>query len=61
MDEIILQFSAYYGFAKGEAFQDAADAGAAAMPDVDLDEWRGRALEAPWGVEPVVPFPAPTA
>ena len=26
MDEIVLQFSAYYGFAKGEAFQDAAEA-----------------------------------
>ena len=60
MDEIVLQFSAYYGFAKGEAFQDAAEAGLATMPDIDLDEWRRRAHDAPWGVAPVVPFPAPT-
>ena len=60
MDEIVLQFSAYYGFAKGEAFQDAAEAGQATMPDIDLDEWRRRAHDAPWGVAPVVPFPAPT-
>ena len=31
MDEIVLHFSAYYGFAKGEAFQEAADAGQATM------------------------------
>ncbi len=57
MDEIVLQFSAYYGFAKGEAFQDAAEAAMASMPDVDLDEWRREALAAPFGVAPVVPFP----
>jgi 4-carboxymuconolactone decarboxylase len=60
MDEIVLQFSAYYGFAKGEAFQDAAEAAMASMPSIDLDEWRREALAAPWGVEPVVPFPTTT-
>ena len=60
MDEIVLQFSAYYGFAKGEAFQEAADAGWAAMPDVDLDAWRRQALATPFDVAPVVPFTMPT-
>src|SRR5436305_1730340 len=32
MDEIVLQFSAYYGFPKGEALRDAADAAFAEMP-----------------------------
>ena len=60
MDEIVLQFSAYYGFAKGEAFQEAADAGWADMPSVDLDAWRREALDTPWEVAPVVPFQMPT-
>jgi 4-carboxymuconolactone decarboxylase len=59
MDEIILQFSAYYGFAKGEAFQEAADAAMLTMPEIDLEQWRREALAAPWGVAPVVPFPVP--
>jgi 4-carboxymuconolactone decarboxylase len=59
MNEIVLQFSAYYGFAKGEAFEDAAEAAWATMPDADLDEWRRRAQQAPFSVAPVVPFPAP--
>ncbi|MGP0031280.1 MAG: carboxymuconolactone decarboxylase family protein [Acidimicrobiales bacterium] len=58
MDEIVLQFSAYYGFAKGEAFQDAADRAVAFMPHVDLDQWRREAHADPWGVAPVVPFSA---
>jgi len=33
MDEIVLQFSAYYGFAKGEALSDAAEAAWATMPE----------------------------
>jgi 4-carboxymuconolactone decarboxylase len=57
MDEIVLQFSAYYGFAKGEAFQEAAEAAMASMPHMDLDEWRRAAMASPWGVAPVVPFP----
>ncbi|MFJ9083515.1 carboxymuconolactone decarboxylase family protein [Streptomyces sp. NPDC102384] len=32
MDEIVLQFAAYYGFAKGEALADAVEAAWAAMP-----------------------------
>jgi 4-carboxymuconolactone decarboxylase len=60
MDEIVLQFSAYYGFAKGEAFQEAADAAWAKMPtDVDIDAWRRQAQETPWDVAPVVPFEMP--
>ena len=61
MDEIVLQFSAYYGFAKGEAFQDAAEAALATMPGVDLEEWRRQAQATPWDVAPVVPFPMPPA
>jgi 4-carboxymuconolactone decarboxylase len=63
MDEIVLQFSAYYGFAKGEAFQAAAEAGWSRMPEVeavDLDEWRRNALATPWGVDPVIPFELPS-
>jgi 4-carboxymuconolactone decarboxylase len=56
MDEIVLQFSAYYGFAKGEAFQEAADLAQSKMPNVDLDAWRRQARETPWDVPPVVPF-----
>ncbi|MEU1164649.1 carboxymuconolactone decarboxylase family protein [Streptomyces sp. NPDC005921] len=33
MDEIVLQFAAYYGFAKGEALADAVEAAWAARPD----------------------------
>ncbi|MGN5238384.1 carboxymuconolactone decarboxylase family protein [Rhodococcus sp. SJ-3] len=33
MDEIVLQFAAYYGFAKGEALHDAAEAAWAQVPD----------------------------
>jgi 4-carboxymuconolactone decarboxylase len=55
MDEIILQFSAYYGFPKGEALRDAADAAFAEMPDIDLDDWRRQAEATPWDVSPVTP------
>jgi 4-carboxymuconolactone decarboxylase len=33
MDEIVLQFAAYYGFAKGEALSDAVEAGWATRPE----------------------------
>jgi 4-carboxymuconolactone decarboxylase len=33
MDEIVLQFAAYYGFAKGRALSDTADAAWADMVD----------------------------
>lgn len=56
MDEMVLQLSAYYGFPKGEALRDAADAAFDAMPDIDLDAWRRQAEETPWDVPPVVPF-----
>ncbi|TMK60206.1 MAG: carboxymuconolactone decarboxylase [Actinobacteria bacterium] len=59
MDEIVLQFSAYYGFAKGEAFQVAADDAWAKMPLGNLDDWRRAAEATPWDVEPVVPFEMP--
>jgi 4-carboxymuconolactone decarboxylase len=55
MDEIVLQFSAYYGFPKGEALRDAADAAFAEMPSIDLDEWRRTAANTPWDVPPVMP------
>jgi 4-carboxymuconolactone decarboxylase len=55
-DEIVLQFSAYSGFPKGEALRDAADAAFADMPTIDLDEWRAAAAETPWDVAPVMPF-----
>ena len=55
MDEIVLQFSAYYGFPKGEALSDAADAAFAEMPSIDLDEWRRAAAATPWEVPPVMP------
>jgi 4-carboxymuconolactone decarboxylase len=32
MDEIVLQFAAYYGFAKGEALAEAVEAGWASRP-----------------------------
>ncbi len=32
MDEIVLQFAAYYGFAKGEALADAVEKAWATMP-----------------------------
>jgi 4-carboxymuconolactone decarboxylase len=55
MDEIVLQFSAYYGFPKGEALSDAADAAFAQMPSIDLGEWRRTAAATPWEVPPVMP------
>jgi 4-carboxymuconolactone decarboxylase len=55
MDEIVLQLSAYSGFAKGEALRDAADSAFANMPTIDLDEWRRQAEAAPWDVPPVTP------
>jgi 4-carboxymuconolactone decarboxylase len=58
MDEIVLHLCAYYGFAKGEAFQEAAEIGWSKMPEGDLSEWRRRAEETPWDVAPVVPFTA---
>ncbi|MFF0081788.1 hypothetical protein ACFYR1_19040 [Streptomyces canus] len=33
MDEIVLQFAAYYGFAKGDALADAVEAAWAARPE----------------------------
>lgn len=56
MDECVLQLSAYYGFAKGEAFQESADEAWAKMPTMNLDEWRQQAAATPWDVQPVVPF-----
>ena len=56
MDEIVLQFSAYSGFAKGEAFEEAADIAERKMPQGDLGDWRRQARDTPWDVPPVVPF-----
>jgi 4-carboxymuconolactone decarboxylase len=55
MDEIVLQFSAYYGFPKGEALRDAADAAFADTIAVDLDDWREAARATPWEVRPAMP------